>query len=141
MPDALTFAVPIVVGVVFSVVFRDRMRRWVVRRRGQDAFDMGARVVRGAVSGVSGRWRHGIAVPADDGSLLWRGQHRLTGLRRSSDVSRRPTAREWLVVSPGARIHQMRSSTGAVLEIAVVPADAHHLTRLDGPRPQPDAHG
>lgn len=110
-------------------VVTPRVRRWIVRGHGPEAFDAAARLLGGAAAGLSRGWRHGIAVPAADGSIVWRGRT-LPPLDLDGSSPRRPSVREWWTVSPDVEVHRLWTREGAVVEIAVHPVDAHRLRQL-----------
>ena len=116
-------------SAVGTGVVGPRLRRWIVRRRGPEAFYAVVRGFDGAVPGLTRGWRHGIAVPAADGSLVWRGRP-LPPLHPCGSPPRRPSVREWWTLSPDVEVHRLRTGEGAVVEIAVHPVGAHRLRQL-----------
>lgn len=144
----LLVCLPVVV-LVAVVVFRVRMarpsqgrgaaggRRWVL--------DGGLRLVSGEAPGVTHRWRHGRVV-VEPGIITLRpyllGLRFLPGTPVSVAVSgvdlageRTPGLKESLGVWPGARLVPVRTTSGAVLELALVTSRTDELFAALASRP------
>jgi hypothetical protein len=149
--------VSLVLLVVVAVVIGGALSAWVQRRVGGPRrldvnphaqrwnLDAGLRVLTGEQQGLSRRWRHGRAV-LEPGSITLRPCR--WGLRIfpmapvvvsvvaiDTNTARRSGWRSAWSVSPGARLVEVTTTTGATLQLAATPMASDEVLQVLAPRP------